>query len=205
MAVETSRHQLLGQTFLANHPVGTTLTDAQLLNWAEEKGKGSGNGLASALAIDDPRKRIASVRRLLNDGLKANGLAEDQRAVIEVTDPKHGHMRVNSWAYYVAARADVAFNKSMSGALNPLLQSKRMIDGLNLDEVPPAVRELIEARQQEILEATSPLAQVYSERWTERWVHRLMAAGQTRESALAILDNMPAMSRDYKLKKLTQI
>jgi hypothetical protein len=189
--------QETSQAFLANHPVGSTVTDADILAFAKNKK----NGLANDLLHPDPRKQVMSVRRHVNLGGSSTALAEGERFAI-VPGAGHGYWLVVSFADHALAKAGDTFNRSLNGALLPLKRSKDTLGALKLEELTGQQKKLAEDRLKEIERAGQAVAKVYSAEHIERWVDRFEGTGLTREQAITLLDSVPGMVRDHRQQRL---
>jgi hypothetical protein len=194
-----SKYEDAAEAFRQVHPIGSIVTADRMLAWAETHA----NGLASDLLIADPSKKLATLRRHLNDGGGSRNLAETNRFYLEMEDSKRKTVIVRSLREYVSEQADQALDKSVVGAMKPINRSQKAIDDIKVEELTSEDREQLERQLQELVETAVPLRRVLSETVFNHWVGKLEAKGHSREAATHMIELMPTMSRLQKLLRLT--
>jgi hypothetical protein len=186
--------------FLQKYPLGTKVRGEDIIAWAETHA----NGLASDLLIDDDSKKLGALRRHLNTGAASRSFAEDERFVIDVNDAKRKVFTVCRLADYVHAKSEMAFTKSVSGALSPLKQSQKAIEDIKTEELEDAERIALENRMQELVSTMTPLRKVLNEASVNRYVLVLESNGYSKEQALNLVELLPQMQREIKLINSTK-
>lgn len=194
-----SKYEDAAAAFRQVHPIGSIVTADRMLAWAETHA----NGLASDLLIADPSKKLATLRRHLNDGGGSRNLPETDRFYLAMEDSKRKTVIVRSLREYVSEQADQALDKSVVGAMKPIKRSQKAIDDIKVEELESEDREQLERQLQELVETAVPLRRVFSETVINHWVGKLEAKGHSREAATHMIELMPTMSRLQKLLRLT--
>jgi DNA-binding transcriptional ArsR family regulator len=196
--VALSKYEEAASAFLEKHPVGTIVPPDRMVKWAHDHG----NGLAPDLLIDDPSKRLSALRRHLNHGGASRNLTEDERFYLAIEDKERKTLLVQSLVDYTREKADVVFDKSINGAMNPLKKMHQQIDDHKLEELSPETREELEQRIKELVDAVAPLRTLLSQQNIDRHAKRLEAKGYTAKQARDLLELMPQFSRFTKLQKV---
>src|SRR5262245_19029524 len=88
LAEDTKRSENAAAAFLQAFPLGTEVSGAQIIAWAQDHA-----GLASDLLVIGDDKKLLSLRRHLNTG--PSRLAEGERFQIEVIDGKRKVFKVS--------------------------------------------------------------------------------------------------------------
>jgi hypothetical protein len=196
-----SKYEDSAQVFLEHHPVGSVVTADALLEWAAAYG----DGFASDLLLDDPAKQLSAVRRHLNHGASSRNHAEDRRFYLNLVDAKRKTVQVEPLAQHVSRQAEVAFQKSITGAINPLKQTKKAIADLKLQELDDEQRQVLEEQVEYLTNSIPPLKAVLDAQTTSRMVSKLEAKGYPPEQAQHLIAAMPILLPFQKLLKATEI
>lgn len=194
-----NKYESSAKAFLAAYPYGSIVRPEQIVDWATEHA----DGLKTDLLLDDPDKRLNALRRHLNAGGASRNLTEDERFYIAIEDTKHKTMLVKSLAEHVNDQAEMAFDKSISGAIAPIKRSQKAIDDIRLEQVEnETLRENLETQLRELVETAEPLRNLLSKQNIDRHAKRLEAKGYSSQQARDLLELMPTFSRFAKTQRL---
>lgn len=196
--VALSKYEDAATAFLKAHPIGTTVTPDRMVSWATEHA----DGLDTDLLIGDPDKRLSALRRHLNNGASSRNLPEEKRFYLVIEDAKRKTMLVQSLVERTKEQADIAFDKSLRGAMSPITQSQRAIEDHKLEELSSEDREELEAILSELVESQQPLRNVLSQRNIDVYAKKLIAKGYSQQQAGDLLELMPSFSRFAKNQRL---
>jgi hypothetical protein len=202
MAVALSKYEDASLAFLKDHPIGTIVTPDRLVNWAEAA-DGDATVLKTDLLVDDPAKRLSALRRHLNLGGASRNLDESDRFCLVIEDSKRKTMAVRLLQEHVRDQTDVAFAKSVTGAISPVKRQQKALDDIKLEEVSPEVRADVEAKLRAFVDYYTPLRRFLSQSVIDREVQRLVAKGNSEATARMMLEMAPSLLGSHKL--LTQI
>jgi HAMP domain-containing protein len=195
-----NRYEDVAAAFLAEFPIGTVVGAEEIDKFANDRK----DGLAADLLVDDVTRRISSVRRHLNSGASSRSFAESDRYYIDVEDAKNKTFVVKALAAHVFAKAELAFSKSVTGALSPLKLAQRELENTKTRELTPEQRAAFEAKCEEIIETMQPIKQVLGEQTIERFTKRLVAQGYSKQQARDLVELLPQLKREMRLIAATR-
>lgn len=198
---QVSKYESIAQSFLDAHPVGTVVTSSKLLKWVADHPDGL--AIKSDLDIDEPGKRLSTLRRHLNDGGRSDAMAEERRFQLEVEDASRKTYVVRSHADIAKEQATSAIGRSVMGALNPLKRSQRAIDAVKLDELPEIERQAIETARENVAAMERAVKPTFAQEVDRIWVARLAQDGFSPEQARKIREALPTVTKLQKLLKAT--
>lgn len=201
MTVSSALYENAAVTFRQTYPIGTTVRGEEIIAFAQYHS----NGLASDLLIEHPGKKLSAIRRHLNAGGSSRSFAETDRFVVSTVDAKREIYEVISFAEHARRQGDLAFGKSINGALSPLRQTQRVINDVKLEELDEAQRTAFETLMEETIETLVPVAKVLGEQAVTRWVHRLEARGYTELQARNLVEVLPELQREIRQIKKTRL
>jgi hypothetical protein len=190
MANVLSRYEETAAAFRTAFSIGSVVRGEQLIEWAKQHPI-----LTNDLSLDSARKRIAAIRRRLNEGGGSRAWHESERFIVEVVNAKHGVYGVTRLFDYAIQQAGTALERSERGALAPLERSQKMIDGLEREELENEARDFIETYEQQNADLHGSLTKLYRDLRLEDWIKRLMARGYSREEALEVTRGLPSSQR----------
>jgi hypothetical protein len=182
-------------SFLEAFPIGSTVRGQELIDWATDHS----DGLAADLLIGDQGKQVSALCRHLNQGGSDYTIPEAARFRITVTDAKRQVMEVRRLADHVYDKATGAFDKSISGALNPLKSSRKAIADIKLEELEPTLRAELEDYDLELSNTQTEVAGVLKQRAEVRTMARIESMGYSREQAQALIAQWPRLHKELKL------
>jgi hypothetical protein len=197
--VALSAYEDTAAAFLSQFPIGSTVTGEGLVKFAQKHK----NGLAGDLLIEDPRKRLSSMRRHVNNGAASRNFSEEERFFLAIEDAKRQTFVVRSLADHVMAQADTAVDRSVVGALSPLRRSTKALNDIKVDELSPEQQQELGAQLELLKEVAAPLKTLFADQIISHWSKKLIAAGMTAQQARHVLEAMPTISRAMKLLKYT--
>lgn len=200
MAVALSKYEDAASAFLKDHPIGTIVTPDVLVNWAEAA-DGDATVLKTDLLVDDPAKRLSALRRHINLGGASRNLDEGDRFCLVIEDSKRKTMSVRSLQEHVRDQHDVAFAKSVNGAVAPIKRQQKALEDIKTEEVAPEVKADVEAKIRDFVDYYTPLRRFLSESVINHEVQRLMAKGKTEADARLMLEMAPSLLQSHKLLK----
>jgi hypothetical protein len=195
--MQTSRYEDIAQSFLNDHPIGTPLTGERLLSWIEEKA--NGHVIGGDLTIEEPRKKLSTLRRHLNEGARTQNVAENRRFIITVEDAKRLKFVVVGYAQHVHEQAGQAFVRSAGGALAPINSALKALDDIKIDELPEDRQREVEKDRQGLETIKEPVRRAYVEEADRRMVTALIDRGQSPEQARTLLASMQTLEPYQKL------
>ena len=175
MTVKLSKWQDTADAFVTDHPIGSTVTSAQILQFAARVG----DGLAPDLLIPDPAKQISNVVKHLNHGASSSTLPEAKRFRLgeaSGTGPNKT-WRVRSYADYACGQSEEAYVRSVTGAVKPLDVSIALLSSIKRDELPDGRREEVDQRLQHLNEFRAPMAQLGHDQLVSRETQLFIATG----------------------------
>jgi hypothetical protein len=199
---QVSKYEDIAQVFLDDNPIGSMVTGEHLLEWTEQKA--DGHTIGADLSIEDPRKRLSTLRRHLNDGARTQNVPEDRRFIVVVEDAKRSSFAIRAYADAADERAAQAFIRSAGAALAPLDGALKMLDDVKRNELSPEKQQRHDGRRQDIETIRQPVAKAYRDEADRRAIGVLIASGQTEQQARASLANLHVVAPYQKLlRKLT--
>lgn len=201
MSSDVSKYEDIGQSFLADHPIGTVVTASKLLQWVADHADGA--LLKVDLAILDPTKRLAAVRRHLNDGGRSDALAEDQRFQVQIDDAKRKTIVVRAHADIAKEKANGAIGKSILGALNPLKHGTKAIDAVKLEELPEIEQKVFEEARANMEAMENAIKPTLAQEVDRIWVARMKQMGIADNVARKIRESLPVITQMQKLLRAT--
>ena len=199
--MQTSQYEAIAEAFLADHPVGTIVTSTALQGWIEKHPDGA--AIKPDLAIPDPGKRLAALKRHLNAGGQSDALPEARRFQLQTDDPKRRTMVVRSHADIAKEKATGAIGKSVLGALNPLKSSARAVEAVKLDELSDDERAAIQSAHENVLAMEKAVKPVLAAQVDSIWVTEMKRRGIPDDQARKIREALPVMTRMQKLLRAT--
>jgi hypothetical protein len=200
--MQLSRYEDIAQAFLDDNPIGSMVTGEHLLEWIEQKA--NGHAIGADLSIEDPRKRLSTLRRHLNDGARTQNVAENRRFVVAVEDAKLSRYAIRAYVDAADERAAQAFLRSAGAALAPLDGALKMLNDVKRNELSPEKQQRHDSRRQDIETIREPVARVYRDETDRRAIGALIASGQTEQQARASLASLHVVAPYQKLlRKLT--
>lgn len=198
---EVSRYENIAQSFFAEHPIGTTVTASALQKWVANHADGA--VLKADLHIEDPDKRLAALRRHLNDGGRSNAMSENQRFQVHVDDAKRKTFVVRAHADVAKEQAAGAIGKSIIGALSPLKRGTKAIDAVKLDELPEIEQQAFNEARANIAAIEAAIKPTLAQEVDRIWAARMAQLGVSTEQARKIRESLPVISRLQKLLRAT--
>jgi hypothetical protein len=199
--MQVSQYEEIAQSFLNEHPVGTTVSGSALQKWVAEHADGA--ALKPDLGINDPGKRINAIRRHLNNGGSSDSYAEDRRFTLQVEDAKRKTYIVRSCADVAKDQADGALFKSASGALSPLKRSQKAINNIKLDELPEIERQAMEMARENLDAMEKAVKPTYAQEVGRIWEAKLAQLGIPADQAKKIREALPQVTKLQKLLRAT--
>src|SRR5262245_11211483 len=128
-----SSYESIAQSFVEDHPIGSPVTVEHLLAWTAQRAHG--HVIGSDLKIPDPRKKLGTLRRHLNEGARSQNVTEDRRFIILVEDAKRARFVVVGYRQYSHERAIQAFVRSAGGAIAPINSALKLLEDVKVDEL----------------------------------------------------------------------
>src|SRR5262245_11816846 len=168
-----SRYENAARAFLKAFPIGSDIAAEEMLDWAQEHA----DGLAADMLISEPGKRISSVRRHLNDGGASRNLAESDRFYIEWKDKEDKTFVILAFHAYQSDKADNALGAAMVGALRPFEKAQQGLKRIRPEDLDDETAKAIRQKMADIVENAKPLRDVFSQRWNQQCIGRLVAKG----------------------------
>jgi len=192
-----SSYETIAQSFLDDHPIGSPVTGERLLAWTTQKA--NGHVISSDLNIADPRKKLSTLRRHLNEGARSQNVAEDRRFIILVEDAKRASFFVMGYAQYSHQRAVQAFVRSAGGAISPINSALKLLDDIKIEELSEDAKQEVSKDRNDLEAIKEPVRKAYAEETDRRMVTALIDRGQTPEQARALLTSMQTLEPYQRL------
>jgi hypothetical protein len=196
---EISAFENIAQSFLADHPIGTQVTGERMVNWVQQKA--NGHVIGADLNIPDPRKKLATIRRHLNEGARTQNVSQDRRYVITVEDARRATYNVVDYARYGHTKAIEAFVRSTGAAVAPINSAMRILDDQKLEELSAEKQSELNRDRSDLQAIKDPIRQLYMAETERRMVTALIAEGQTEAQARALLKGLSTIEPYQKLLK----
>jgi hypothetical protein len=196
---EISAFENIAQSFLTDHPIGTQVTGERMVNWVQQKA--NGHVIGADLNIPDPRKKLATIRRHLNEGARTQNVAQDKRFVITVEDAKRATFSIVDYAHYGHAKAIEAFVRSAGAAIAPLNSAMRVLDDQKMEELSAEQQGELTRDRNDLQAIKDPIRQAYAGETDRRMIATLVAGGQTEAQARALLGTWRTIEPYQKLLK----
>ena len=198
---QVSKYESIAQSFLDEHPVGTLVTSSRLLKWVADHPDGA--AIKPDLDIDEPGKRLTTLRRHLNDGGRSDAMAEERRFQLQVDDVKRKTFLVRSHADVAKEQATGAIGKSIIGALTPLKRGSNAIDAVKLDELPDIERQAMETAKENVAAMARAVKPTLNQEVDRIWVADMARRGIPADIARKVREALPTMTHIQKLLKAT--
>jgi hypothetical protein len=200
----SSQFENFAQALLDDNPFGSVVTGSALTKFAKEySGNGASPAAAAALkadlAIDDPAKRISTLRRHINHGGTSDNISEDRRFVLAVEDAKRKTFTVRAYADHVLDTATAAIGKSVNGALSPLKNQQKAINSVKLDELPEIMRQTLETARENIEHMEMAVKPTYAQEVSRIWIAAMERRGISADVAEKIRLALPEVTKLQKL------
>ncbi|MET4315940.1 hypothetical protein [Bradyrhizobium sp. RT4b] len=196
-----SKYEDPAQEFLTAYPIAAVVYGNELVDWVEQRP--NGHALKSDLLVDDIDKKISAIRRHINQGAGSRNVAENRRFYLEVEDARRKTYVVRSLVDHAQAQADAAFGRSVSGAINPLRASERVLKDIKREELDDEGRRALEAQLHDLVETAAPLKKLLGEQLQNKWVKRLVAKGYSPEQAITLIEVLPTLQQEMRLIRAT--
>jgi hypothetical protein len=203
MTVKLSKWQDSADAFVTDHPIGSTVTSAQILQFATR----AGDGLAPDLLLPDPAKQISNVVKHLNHGAESSTLPEAKRFhLVEAsgTGPNKT-WRVTSYADYAFEDGEEAYVQSVTRAVKPLDASIARLSSIKPDELSDGGRQAVERQLQDLTEFRAPMARLGHDQLVNRETQLFIATGVPPEVVDKMKARLPAFVRLQKAQKLLAV
>jgi hypothetical protein len=181
--METSPHEVASQLFLKEYPIGSTVSGVRLLDWVKQET--NGHAIGNDLRIEDPKRRLSTIRRHLNEGARAQGLAEANRFVLAVEDARVPTFIVVAFAEHVHVTAAQSLMRSGNAAFAPLKNATRLINSVKVDELEPEKQSELEKDRADIESIRQPLAQTFAAEADRRMISGLVELGHAKDAQSA--------------------
>jgi hypothetical protein len=199
--MQASQYENIAQSLLDEYAVGSSITGAALQKWVADHPDGA--AIKSDLDIADPKKRINTLRRHINNGAASDNFAEDRRFFLDVEDAKRQVFVVRSLADQVLDIAKSALDKSYYGAINPLKRSQKAINAVKLDELPEIEREAMERARDNVAAIEKAVKPTFAAEVDRIWIAEMGRRGIPEDQARKIRAALPEVTRLQKLLRAT--
>lgn len=192
-----SNHEEIGQEFLVDHPIGTIVSAGSMQTWVKEHANGSMIG--DDLHISDPARRIAALRRHLNDGGASSNLDQENRFVLEIEDARAKTFVVRRHSDVAHAKATDAIGKSVMQAMSPLRAGERAVDAVKLDELPDIERKALEMARENVAAMKAAIRPTFEQEVDRIWIAEMARRGIPAEIAYKVREALPNLNKVQKL------
>jgi hypothetical protein len=200
MAINSAYESVAG-LFRDEHSNGALVSGSALQKWTADNANGS--ALTADLGITDPRKRINTLRRHLNQGGASDAFDAERRFYLAIEDRDRMIFVVQSYTEHAMGKATGAIERSVAGALNPLSQGEKFINSLKLDELPEIDRKAAEMARENLRSMTRTIKPSYAREVDRIWIAEMERRGISAEHAMKIREALPQVTRLQKLLKKT--